>query len=99
MEILSISPAKSDSFISFTFLAGTPAHILPDSTIVFWVKTAPAAMMELLSTIFVSWYISTALLKSSLLSVPLVAKIPIVWVLEFNAAGFIAGSIPMNGTW
>jgi len=48
--------------------------------------------------ILVFWNCSVALLKSSLLSVPLVAKMPIVCVRELLAAGLMAGSIPIKGT-
>lgn len=37
------------------------------------------------------------LLKSALLSVPFVARMPILFELVCNAAGFIAGSIPIIG--
>ena len=40
---------------------------------------------------------SAVLLNRSLLNVPFVARIPIVFVFEFRAAGFMAGSIPIKG--
>ena len=37
--------------------------------------------------------------NNSLLRVPLVAKMPILLVLDINAAGLMAGSMPMNAIW
>ena len=37
--------------------------------------------------------------NNSLLSVPLVAKMPILLVLDINAAGLMAGSMPINEIW
>ena len=36
--------------------------------------------------------------NNSLFKVPFVARIPILFVFDCNAAGLIAGSIPINGT-
>ena len=54
----------------------------------------PSCSIKILSFVYfiqVSW-------KRELLKVPFVAKTPIVFEFVKIAAGFIAGSIPINGT-
>jgi hypothetical protein len=49
--------------------------------------------------IIISFFIDLDVFSNnSLFKVPFVASIPIVFVFVFNAAGLIAGSIPINET-